>query len=310
VGWIFNGNDDNVQKTLDMYDYGSPNRWSVDAIDFGNLAFDAFINNGEVDFENEVIIDETFKDSVTKCIHDLLKSNSNFYSDMLSNFSSDNARSVLELKIGTTINGDWGITSGSPDNEQEFSITTSSIIESNSSNLMKKVTLSHELIHAYMFSSLENWGLINYDVSGEPILNVVCVGGINYINLNLNTLDAKDRFIAIICAFNQNNTLSEQWTHDLFNVWIFDTNTYKDKLKDLLINSHNWNGENSAFKNEAISVFGVSNWIEEVANAVSWIGLEGTQEYSSYFSSYTNPLEQLYILDIRNKIQTAKSNCP
>ncbi len=44
---------------MDIYDYASPKRWSVDAIDFGNLAIDAFINNGEVDFEELYISVDT-----------------------------------------------------------------------------------------------------------------------------------------------------------------------------------------------------------------------------------------------------------
>jgi hypothetical protein len=288
--------------------YLQENACSPEAQAFSIAAIEAIENDGEVDLINEVIIDETFKDTETQCIHNLLKTNSGFYNNMLSNFSSEDARGVLVLKIGTTLNGEWGTTLGSYDNYNEFIITTNSSIET-SSNLKKMVTLSHELIHAYMFSSLESWNLINYNVDGEPILNLVCVNGVNYNNLNLNSLNEKDRFVAIMCAFNQNGTLTEDWVHDLFNSWSFDTNTYRELLEDLLINAHNWDDENAAFKNEAINLFGENNWIEKVAEAISWLGLEETQEYSNYFNSITNPLEQLYIMDINYKIQTAKSNC-
>ncbi|TYA52962.1 hypothetical protein [Formosa maritima] len=304
--WI--NNPDNFMQMREASIYLIGENCIADAQAFTIEAIETTIEGGEVDFENEVILDETFKDSETQCIHNLLKSNSEFYNNMLSNFSSEDARGVLVLKIGSTLNGDWGTTLGSYNNYNEFIITTNSNIE-NSSNLKRMVTLSHELIHAYMFSSLENWGLIDYSPEGEPILNLVCLNGINYNDLNLNTLDEKDRFVALMCAFNQNTPLNEQWTHDLFNIWSFDTNTYRESLEDLLINAHDWNGENSAFKNEAISLFGTTNWIENVAEAISWIGLENTQEYTNYINSIVNPVKLLYILNIRNKIQSAKSNC-
>ena len=304
--WI--NNPDNFNQMRDASIYLRDNNCSVESQNFVLEAIETILEGGEVDFENEVIIDETFKDSETQCIHNLLKTNSEFYNNMLSNFSSEDARGVLVLKIGSTLNGDWGTTLGSYNNYNEFVITTSNNIE-DSSNLKRMVTLSHELIHAYMYSTLEFWGMIDYNVDGEPLLNLVCLNGVNYNDLNLNTLDEKDRFVAIMCAFNQNGTLTQQWTHDLFNTWTLDTNTYRNSLEELLINAHDWNNENIVFKNEAISLFGSNNWIEKIAEAISWIGLENTQEYTNYINSIVNPIELLYILDIRNKIQSAKSNC-
>ena len=309
--------DDNVLSSLNlnskqlaqMYNYLQENSCDETAQEFILIATEELLEDSEIDIENEIIIDETFKDTETKCIHDLLKSGNNFYSDMLSDFSNNDARGLLKLKIGSTLNDDWGNTFGSPDNANEFAIITSNEIENNSSNLMRMVTLSHEMIHAYMFLSLENWGYITYGNNGQPILEVVCYDGIDYDSINLNTLTIKQRFVAIICAFNQNNTLTENWTHDLFNVWSFDVDLYKDKLKELLINEHDWNGENLNFKNEAISVFG-NNWIEEVAEAASWIGLESTPEYADYHNSYSSSLSKFtYILDIRYKLLNAKTNC-
>jgi len=50
VGWIFNGDEDNIQKTLDIYDYGSAKRWSDEAKDFGNLAFEFLRVNSQFSF--------------------------------------------------------------------------------------------------------------------------------------------------------------------------------------------------------------------------------------------------------------------
>jgi len=273
-------------------------------------AIQAWIENGEVDWANEVILDKSFKDNEKlKCIHDKLKLNTNFYSNMLSKFSSETNNNLL-FKSGTTPIGDWGITVGSQNNSNSFTIITNDNLET-SSNLKKIITLSHELVHAYMYNSLENWGFINYNENGEPILDVHCQNGFDYNNLNLNNLSIKDRFVAIICAFNDNNTLTENWTHQLFGVWTFDVNTYQEKLKALLINENDWGNESDNFKNNAITTFGVNNWIEKVAEAVSWIGLEDTTEYQNYLNSYpNNSIQYFYISSINSQIITANKNCP
>lgn len=58
-----------------------------EAIEFVVKAIEAWIDNCEVDFENGIIIDKTFKNTKTKCIYDKLKSSSSFYKNMLSNFN-------------------------------------------------------------------------------------------------------------------------------------------------------------------------------------------------------------------------------
>ena len=79
------------------------------ALDFVELAIQAWIENGEVDWANEVILDKSFKDNEKlKCIHDKLKLNTNFYSNMLSKFSSETNNNLL-FKSGTTPIGDWGL---------------------------------------------------------------------------------------------------------------------------------------------------------------------------------------------------------
>lgn len=174
---------------------------------------------------------------------------------------------------------------------------------------MKIVTLVHELIHAYMYSVLETNGQITFDINGDPILNVNCNNGVNYNNVNLNGLSINDRFDVLICAMNQNNTLSSQWTHDLFNSTVFDVNTYRQKLETLIFNEYDWTSENINFKNDAINLFG-NNWKQEISKAVSWLGLENTAEYNTYYNTYnTNPQKQLYIALIKTKITNSNNNC-
>ncbi|WP_333659263.1 hypothetical protein [Flavobacterium sp.] len=302
--WLYTHNE--VHNDIMNYIKNSPN--CDGANEFAKDAIDSFRNGGEVDFENKIIYDPTFMYTKTDCIHKKLKTNSNdFYYQMLSTFDN-NTNYNLTFKVGNTPNGDWGITKGSSTTSNNYIITISQNIE-NGSNLMRTVTLCHELIHAYMLSTLESSGLITFDINGDPILNINCATGTNYNTINLNTLSISDRFVALLCALNQNGTLTQQWTHDLFNSANFDVNTYRQELENLIYNEYDWNNEDINFKNQAIIVFG-SNWKHEIAKGVSWIGLENTQEYTTFINSYSTDIPKiLYLTDIRNKISTANNNC-
>ena len=308
ISWLTDSN--HFPATAALANFIEKNNCTQTVKTFTKQALEALMDDSKVDFENGIIIDKTFKDSNTKCIHDKLMDNNsgdNFYKDLASNFDDSNSN-ILKLLVGNTQNGDWGITKGDIDNTREFSITISNAVES-SSNLVKMVTLSHELIHAYMFDTLEDWGYLTYDINNNPILNITCQNGINYNNLNLNSLTEKERFVALICAMNQNGNLTNQWTHDLFNTPTFDVNAYRERLEDLIFNQHNWDLESQSFKNNAQSLFG-NNWKREISKAASWMGLESTDGYINYLNGYSNNFQQfLFIQQIRNNVSNLKSDC-
>ena len=275
---------------------------------FAVEALNALQNGGEVDFDAKIIYDETFTDTETECVHEKMKSNSSsLFSKLLNHFNSSTNKQ-LTFSMNNNIGSDWGITKGTPQNSNYYQvIINKNAIDINGSNLMKYVTLCHELIHAYMFSELETLNLITFNEYGQPYLNVNCPSNTQ----NLNNLTIADRFVALICAMNQNGTLTENWTHDIFIQNVFDIETYRHQLEIFILNEYEWENENASFSNEAISIFGLSNWKQEIARAVSWIGLEGTSEFGDYLNSYSfAPTQLLYINDIRNKILTANSNCP
>lgn len=171
------------------------------------------------------------------------------------------------------------------------------------------VNLAHELLHSYMLTTLANSGYVIFDVDGVPKLNVFCEGSINYNNVNLNSLAVEDRFPALICAMNQNGTLNDEWSHEIFNSTIFEIESYRQQLETLILNEYDWNNENSNFKDEAMNVFG-SNWKQEIARAVSYIGLKHTDGYSNYINSYSTAyLKLIFINSIRSKITNANSQC-
>jgi len=231
--------------------------------------------------------------------------NDNFIQQMFRRFNGVDAPKLNFALVPSLPNNDWGITNGL---DNTYNILINQNVE-DGSNLMKTVTLSHELIHAFMFDYLHSLGIITFDIDGSPLLSIQCSTSINYNNVNLNLLDEKERFVALFCAMNQNSTLTPDWTHTIFNSNVFDVETYRQKLENYLKNNFNWDAESTNFKNEAISIFG-TNWKTELSRAASYIGLENTSEYTTYLNSYsTAPAKFLYISQIRHKIQPLNNSC-
>lgn len=266
-----------------------------------------------------ITLDASFTGTTMECIYnklkgDCLSTNNSFFRDMLQTFNV--VDSPLSFSIGS-LTGDFAITSGetvdfngNPINFYE--ITSDSGIMNNGSNILKMVTLSHELIHAYMFNSLESFDIIEFDSNGVPYIpdiTALC-NNFNVIpNVNLNTFTLEDRWVYLICEFNANNPGNQQWTHDLFNTANFDVETYREKLEQTLLNEHDWDNEEVIFKTEAINLFG-NTWKEKLSEAASWIGLEATDGYIDYLNSYsTNYLQLLYITDFKTKLNNAKKTC-
>ncbi|WP_458626407.1 hypothetical protein [Winogradskyella sp. PC D3.3] len=243
-------------------------------------------DEGEVDIEERIFKDESFTDSEAECVHDKLleDTQNNFYKQMINSFSNNDE--VLTFKIGTTAVGEWGITTGHEANNNInpiglttsldfYTIKISNQIES-ASNIAQMVTLCHELIHAYMLDSLDDLGIITYFPNGDPKFNSTqCTID---ANVNINSLSEKDKWLALICAYNANNAGSGQWVHALFNTANFDVNSYRSKLENLLLNNHDWVNENPILKLLLEDQFG-DEWKEKASEFMSWKGLEKTDEF-------------------------------
>lgn len=304
-------NNASQQQKQPILDYINPNANNGESWLFIKEAINAIKDGGEVDFENLTISDPEFKDSQLDCIHKQLKQIPNgLYSKMLAEFN-DNTGSTLSFKIGTTPAGDWAITKGSAILPNNYTITISPIIE-NGSNLMKTVTLCHELIHAYMFNTLEKCNYIIFDNTGAPKFNSNLCNSITiFQNIDLNSLDPADRLLVLLCAMQQAGTLNnQQWSHEIFNTATFDIVTYRQTLENFILANHDWDNESPAFKTRAMNLFG-NRWKQKVAQATSWIGLEQTAEYISYVDSHlTNISQYQYIVYFKNiEVLDAKSNC-
>jgi hypothetical protein len=277
-----------------------------DAVEFAVEAIQALNEGNTIDFPNKIIIDQSFSNTPIECLHNKMKANpNNFYSQMLSTFQHTTTHN-LTLGTGTVPVGDYGITGGDINHPNNYTLTFSPQL-SNQPTLIQMASMCHEMIHAFMFDTLEsNNQLIEFDEDGVPKLNVPCDG-----YENIGNLTVPDRFIALMCALNAANLVTENWTHDLFNNNVFSVVAYQQQLANFILSTYDWNSETGEFQQEAQALFG-NNWKSEIARRVAWIGLEHTDAYTDYLNTYiATPLKSTYLVTFSSKIiNAANIPCP
>lgn len=235
--------------------------------------------------DDKVFKSPSFVGSETECIHNTLiqDPNNNFYAQMMATFT--NSLDILFFNIDDLPNNEWGYTFGHEFNTitNPLGLTTSldfynikidTDIES-SSNVVRMVTLCHELIHAFMYDTLDDLGVITYYPNGDPKFDAMQCNV--EANVNLNTLSEKDRWVALICAYNNNPNIGS-FTHALFNTANFGVNNYTTQLQNLLLNSHDWDSEPLFLKTSLEDELG-TQWKQKASEYLSWKGLEGTAEF-------------------------------
>mgnify|MGYP003607196819 CR=1 FL=1 len=285
---------------------------------FAEEAILTLCNDGEVDFDNKVLLDTSFVNSIKlKCVYDKIMSSNNsdnFFKKMINHFSnSTNKTLTFKVEVlNQPISGrkDWAITNGNPNLLNDYTIISDIDLE-NQSVLQIMSYLCHELIHAYMFDSLEDWGYIGFNTDGSPFILQSSLNCTNYTaNTVFSSLNNQQSFEAILCAL-VNNNLADQFAHDLFNSTNFNGELYRTNLEQFIYNEYDWSSERLMFVNEAQLAFGINSWKNEVAKSLSWKGLESTLDYPTYINSYpTGSLSQDFINNLQVYLVLAKNNCP
>ncbi len=259
---------------------------------------------------NSVIYDTSFNNTLLKCQLDNLKLRSPFFNELLNTFDGV-AGNALTFKIGSVQNGTAGVTKGWGGNRYEIIIPKE--IDT-SSNLIRILILTHELIHARMFYSLERAGVLHFDSNGDPLLD--SIAGLSSTQVNINTLSEADRFRLIIKRYNDtyvaNGWPQEQWTHALFSLAYFDNgNTYRQKLAQLLYENGNWEIQPAQYKLFLQNSFVSSDWEYSASTCISWEGLQATDGYGQYLNSF-NPPMSVGFFDTTIQVTKYQSlnNCP
>lgn len=122
------------------------------AQDFALQALDAFMNEGEVDFEEELILDSDLKDN--DCLYSVYTGmgNAPTFANYLNNFDGDMSVANLKLTSNTTLPN---ITNAETSAPQNYLITiTFNENNLNRPNLSIARTFIHEIIHAEIFRKL------------------------------------------------------------------------------------------------------------------------------------------------------------
>ncbi len=99
--WVFNNRESSDYSKLN--DFLNENLNSLEAKAFAKLGIEALRDNDEVDFEEQIIIDDSFKNNQRlKCVYDKFKTGNNTISNYLENFLGE--KPVAHLKFSSDLN--------------------------------------------------------------------------------------------------------------------------------------------------------------------------------------------------------------
>lgn len=249
----------------------------------------SLMGNGEIDFENKVILDSSIvNNQKIKCVYENLKSmSSTIFNDVINNHFDSSKKAHIRYKIASTPNGEYAYTKGSTNNGSTFfEITLDPNIVSNGSNIEISLLLIHESIHAELLDRCVYLGIINAFSGGNPI----------FTN-SADTYTTQDSLFALLVYKYLNfNGMNSQWNHDLFTVL-----GYRTKMAQNLIDIHPWlNDVNNDFltniNNDPYRIGGDYS-LQEIMNYISWIGLEGTQDYLTSINNNISELARMIYVE-------------
>ncbi|WP_292942645.1 hypothetical protein [Olleya sp. UBA1516] len=146
ICWLNKSGQSTIKANLETYLNNSGD------LDFGQLAFDTLYNGGEVDFEEELILDSDLK--ANNCLYSVYTGmgNAPTFANYLNNFDGDMSVAHLKLTSSTTLPSNTNAETSAP---QNYLITiTFNENNLNRPNLSIARTFIHEIIHAEIFRKL------------------------------------------------------------------------------------------------------------------------------------------------------------
>tara|TARA_R110002124_G_scaffold139543_1_gene303734 strand:- start:733 stop:2580 length:1848 start_codon:yes stop_codon:yes gene_type:complete len=296
---------ENSEDINAIYNYLSANNDSCDASDFVKEALDALENDGEVDFDDAINLDETvINNQKLKCVYDKLKSLSNtYFKDVIqSQFGSSNSNHI-KIEIGNipaqlNINTAFTYTTYVKGSTLDFEQGNTKYIRFDSNYIQGASTLEiarallHEFIHAELMDRCIKLGLVQeIGLLGETLL---------VSNQTLYTLPQIifNNLLLQYNAYEPGNSpnANPQWNHDLFNAL-----SYRSDLAQDLVSLHALlNDSNNDFLtnvNNDPNIVGGPYTIAQIMDYKSWAGLEGTSDYTNTIANIPTELAKLNYLE-------------
>ncbi len=267
--------------------------------DFGFLAAETLKDGGQVDYLNKVILDPTFlNNQKVKCVYDKLKGlSSTIFNDIVNDYFDSAKKSQITFKIATTPNGEDAFTKGRTNNGiSTFEILLDPAVVSNASTIEIALMIIHESIHAELLDRCVQLGIINaFDTNGNP----------NFTNTSNTYTTYETLFSLLVYQYKNYGGTNSQWNHDLFTVL-----NYRTKMAQNLVSIHPWlNDTNNDFltnvNSDNLNFYG-NFTIGELMDYLTWVGLEGTQEFINTIQNV--PLEQTKKNYVENAARTQYTN--
>ena len=162
--WAFNNR--NSQTLSNVTNFLNQNSFSQEAKEFAKLAVQAFIDGGDFDSINQVIIDSTLVNNERlNCVYNKFKNGENNISQYLDNFLKDNSVGHLKISSDDDFQNNYssnfwnaGAITKLPENyiiEIVFNSDPNlSSSEPNMPTIILALELIHEMVHAEMFRKL------------------------------------------------------------------------------------------------------------------------------------------------------------
>ncbi|GMN06529.1 hypothetical protein MTsPCn5_19180 [Croceitalea sp. MTPC5] len=130
---------------------------------FALEAMIAFSQGSEVDFENEIIRDESFLGTKADCVLSELLNQSGYFQDVMDAFTSDNSDYKIRFTVGTVQDGADAQTS-EPDENGIITITFRAS-SAEARDLEVAGLLLHEGVHAQLFRVLSSGNRLDYNLT-------------------------------------------------------------------------------------------------------------------------------------------------
>ncbi|WP_417195301.1 hypothetical protein [Bizionia sp.] len=262
---------------------------------FAEAAVEAWLIDGEVDWENHVILDPSvLSNQKVKCVYDKLKGLSNtIFNDIIDDNFGSSKNAHIRFSVSPTPNGEAAFTRGSANGTDfrlyEIKLNPSGV--ANSSTLEIALLLIHESLHAELLDRCVELGIIDtFNSAGYP----------NFTNTSVTYNSNEELFALIVNFYTTYTGGNTEWNHNLFTIL-----NYRLLIIQNLLDIHpSLNDTNNDFltnvNNDLLNSFG-NFTLQQLMDNVSWIGLEGTQDFiNTIQNNPTNLAKQNYIMGAAN----------